>query len=198
MIPIASEPLIVHQIRWLKHAGIKSIVINLHHLSDHIKSYLGNGRMFGIKIQYSDETDLLDTGGGIVQALPLLGDGPFVVLNGDIWTNYPFSRLSRLDVQFAHLILTPKPSPVEPGDFALNGQFVRRNRDASTHDYIYCGIAVIHSRFFNASPMGTFSLTRDLIFSRCNKNEVTGEIFDGTWMDIGTPERLKEVQQLNL
>ena len=198
MIPIVGEPLIVHQIRWLKRAGIKSIVINLHHLSGQIKSYLGDGRMFGIKIQYSYETGLLDTGGGIVQALPLLGDGPFVVLNGDIWTNYPFSRLTQLDVQFAHLILTLKSSPAEPGDFALNGQFVRRNRDTAAHDYIYCGIAVVHSRFFNSSPVGAFSLTRDLIFSRCNENEVTGEVFNGTWIDIGTPDRLKEVRRLNL
>ncbi|HEY6598064.1 MAG TPA: sugar phosphate nucleotidyltransferase, partial [Pseudomonadales bacterium] len=92
LVAIAGTPLIVHQLRWLAAAGITDIVINLHHLGDAIAAALGDGAQFGVRIHYSRETTLLETGGGIVRALPSLGAGPFVILNGDVWTDYPFAR----------------------------------------------------------------------------------------------------------
>ena len=99
----------MHQIRWLRRAGITDIVVNLHHLGAQIEERVGRGRDLGVNVRYSREETLLDTGGGVKAALPLLGPGAFLVLNGDIWTNYPFSRLAPCVPSAGHLVLTPKP-----------------------------------------------------------------------------------------
>ena len=126
LIPIGTEPLIVHQLRWLHRAGIREVVINLHHLGGEIERTLGAGNDLGVRIHYSVEERLLDTGGGIRNALPILGDEPFVLLNGDIWTNYRFANLVGLRPRLAHLVLTPKPPEKTRADFHLARGRVRR------------------------------------------------------------------------
>ncbi len=198
MILINSEPLVVHQIRWLKRAGIRDIVINLHHLGEQIESCLGSGRHLGVKITFSREEELLDTGGGIAQALPLLGDSPFVVLNGDIWTNFTFSTLTEQSTQSAHLILQPAVSESAPRDFRLKGKLVEKDNNRSGHTHTFCGISLLHPRIFDNSPEGTFSLTRDLLFTLARENKVSGESFTGTWIDIGSPEGLKRARRVTM
>ena len=161
LLPIAGAPLIAHQVRWLAQAGIRDVVINLHHLGDAIATALGDGGAFGVRIAYSREATLLETGGGIVKALPLLGDQPFVILNGDTWTDYPFAQLSRpLGNDLAHLVLTATPSNRTAGDFGLDGDRVTR---ATERPYVYCGISLLSTALFDGAPTGPFSL-RDLLF----------------------------------
>ena len=194
LIPIGSEPLLVHQLRWLHRAGIRDVVINLHHLGGEIERTLGTGRDLGVRIRYSVEERLLDTGGGIKNALPVLGEEPFVLLNGDIWTNYRFANLVGLQPRLAHLVLTPTPPEKNRADFHLAGNRVRRGGD---DDLTYCGIAVITTALFADSPDGPFSLTRPLFEAAAN-GELEGEVFDGVWIDIGTPDQLKRVRRLTL
>ena len=196
MIPVSSEPLIVHQLKWLKRAGIRDIVINLHHLGEQIESHVGSGKQYGINVSYTHEAVLLDTGGGIFNALPKLGDEPFLVLNGDVWTNFRFADLAKCTTDCAHLILTRKPSVHAFGDFSLEGGYVTRYEDPQQHELTFCGISIIHPQIFDNSPRGAFSLTRDLLFNLIAKKEVTGEIFDGLWIDIGTQEGLKHVRRV--
>lgn len=198
MILINSEPLVVHQIRWLKRAGIRDIVINLHHLGDQIQSCLGSGRHLGVKVTFSREEDLLDTGGGIAQALQYLGDAPFLVLNGDIWTNFPFTTLTEKSTQTAHLILQPAESDSAPRDFRLDGKLVKKDEDKSKHTHTFCGISLLHPRVFDNQSQRTFSLTRDLLFALTKDNKVSGESFTGTWIDIGTPKGLKRVRRVTM
>ena len=194
LIPIGSEPLIVHQLRWLHRAGIREVVINLHHLGGDIERTLGAGNDLGVRIRYSVEERLLDTGGGIKNALPLLGDEPFVLLNGDIWTSYRFANLVGLRPRLAHLVLTPKPPEKTGADFHLAGGRVRRG---AADDLTYCGIAVVNKALFADTPDGPFSLTQPLFEAAAN-GDLEGEVFDGAWIDIGTPDQLKRVRRLTL
>ena len=194
LIPIGSEPLIVHQLRWLHRAGIREVVINLHHLGDQIERTLGAGNDLGVRIHYSVEERLLDTGGGIKNALPVLGDEPFVLLNGDIWTSYRFANLVGVRPRLAHLVLTPTPPEKTRADFHLAGGRVRRG---AGNDLTYCGIAVITKALFAGAPDGPFSLTQPLFEAAAN-GDLEGEVFDGAWIDIGTPDQLKRVRRLTL
>lgn len=114
MIPISSEPLIVHQIRWLHRGGIREVVINLHHLGSQIRDRLGSGGDLGVKIHYSEEPVLLDTGGGIKNALEHFDGEPFLVLNGDVWTNYRFKELIDSAIDGPHLVLVPAGKDARP------------------------------------------------------------------------------------
>lgn len=194
LIPIGSEPLIAHQLRWLHRAGIRDVVINLHHLGAEIARALGKGGDFGVRIRYSIEDELLDTGGGIKKALAFLGGEPFVLLNGDIWTNFRFAALCRLHPRAAHLVLTRKPPEKPRADFHLEGGRVRRG---DGNDLTYCGIAVINPALFDGSPDGPFSLTEPL-FKAAADGVLEGEVFEGSWIDIGTPDQLKRVRRLTL
>ncbi|MCY3820500.1 MAG: nucleotidyltransferase family protein [Gammaproteobacteria bacterium] len=195
LLPIAGEALIVHQLRWLHRAGITEIVVNLHHLGAQIERRVGNGRDLGVNVRYSREEALLDTGGGVRAALPMLGPAPFLVLNGDIWTNYPFDRLVDLVPAAGHLVLTPKPAHRETADFALADGRVRRNGDDGD-DLVFTGIAVINSALFDAAPEGPFNIAHALYFEAAKAGRLTGERFHGTWFDIGSPAQLKAVRRL--
>lgn len=196
LVPLGGEPLIVHQLRWLHRAGIRDIVVNLHHLGDAIEHALGDGSGLGVRIRYSREAELLDTGGGVRQALPHLGPGPFLVLNGDIWTSYAFGNLVASRPAKAHLVLTPTPPHKHHADFRINatGDALRVQR-GPTNDLTYCGIAVLDESLFVDTPDGAFSLT-DPLFRAVNAGEVTGEVFGGTWIDIGTPAELQRARRL--
>lgn len=197
MIPISSEPLIVHQLRWLKRAGIVDVVVNLHHLGEQIRAHLGSGRQFGVNISYSEEDEILETGGGIVKALPILGSDEFVLLNGDVWTGYRFSR-SVVDPEATmHLILVPKPEYRESGDVDLDGSKVRRPDEQESRLWVYSGIAFIKPEIFQGEKVRPFSL-REILFREIAANRVSGEIYEGNWFDIGTHEQLKRVRRLML
>lgn len=197
MIPISSEPLIVHQLRWLKRGGITDVVINLHHLGEQIRSHLGSGRQFGVSITYSEEEELLDTGGGIVNALSLLGDDEFVVLNGDVWTSFRFQRQLVEPQATIHLILVSRPETREHGDFGLNQHWVSRSEAPTSNTWVYSGIAYVNPSVFASESLRAFSL-RDVIFKEVAEGRVSGEVFDGIWFDVGTHDALKRVRRLML
>jgi N-acetyl-alpha-D-muramate 1-phosphate uridylyltransferase len=192
LLPLAGKPLIEWQIEALTQAGVNEIVINLHHLGNQIRDHLGNGERFGVHIQYSPEPELLETGGGIVNALPLLQHEPFWLLNGDIWTDFDFTQLPTAPrpPNQAHLVLTPTPSSRETGDFEIaGGQITQRG-----NSYVYCGIAVLTPKLFEGVDVAHFSL-RELYFALIAQNRISAQIHAGVWHDIGTLEEYRSLQQ---
>jgi MurNAc alpha-1-phosphate uridylyltransferase len=189
MLPIRGRPLLEHQIGWLRAAGITELVINLHHLGDRIEAYLGDGSAFGVRIRYSREAVLLDTGGGIVKALPLLGSDPFVVLNGDIYTDFPFAQLGPPPAWAdMHLVVTPTPAFRTEGDFLVDGGRIT----ARGGDFVYCGIAVIRPEVFTGDEVKPFSL-REHFFRAMRSGRLSAAVWNGIWTDIGTEAQLRAV-----
>lgn len=194
LVPVAGVPLIEYHLRALAAAGVKDVVINHAWLGAQIEEYLGNGAKWGLSINYSAEGEPLETGGGIFKALPLLGDEPFALVNGDVWTEYNFSRLPQKPEGLAHLVLVDNPGHHGRGDFCLRqGQVSDGQDDAQT--LTYSGIAVIDPKLFEACEAGAFKLA-PLLRQAMESGRVTGEHYNGHWVDVGTLERLAEVEQL--
>ncbi len=192
LLEVKGQPLITHHLKNLAQAGFREIVINLAHLGEQIRATLGNGEQWGLNIHYSPEpAGALDTGGGIMQALPLLGDAPFAVINADIFSHYPLARLRAVKCSHAHLVLVPNPKHNSDGDFALQGGHVLSEPDGQLR-HTFSGISVYHPRFFDTTPTGRFSVV-PVLREAMNARRVTGELFRGYWRDIGTVERLNEV-----
>jgi MurNAc alpha-1-phosphate uridylyltransferase len=136
----------------------------------------------------------LDTGGGIQQALPLLGDSPFAIINADIFTDYPLARLRVIKCSQAHLVLVPNPEHHPDGDFALQGGYANRESDPdNTIRHTFSGISVYHPRFFESVPAGRFSVV-PMLFAAAKLRKLTAEIYRGRWHDIGTMERLETLR----
>jgi MurNAc alpha-1-phosphate uridylyltransferase len=189
MVNVHGRPLLAHQIEWLTQAGIVDLVINLHHLGEQIETHFGDGTAFGARIRYSHEETLLETGGGIVNALPLLGDAPFLILNGDIYTDFPFEDLAPLpDWADIHLVVTPKPDYRDKGDF----EFAEGRITARGDSYVYCGIALLRPEIFAADRAEPFSL-RDRFFNAMERGTLSAQVWDGYWIDIGSQARLDAV-----
>ena len=188
LVEVAGKPLIEYHIEALSRAGFTEIVINQGHLGDLLPAAIGDGGRWGIAIHWSDEQpDALETGGGIYQALPLLGPAPFLVVNGDIWTDYPFKRLRAIKCDWAHLVMVANPAYKPQGDFAL---LHGRISDNGENMLTFSGIAVYHPRLFGNCKAGKFSVV-PLLRSAMTNHLVTGEKYTGTWEDIGTLERLE-------
>ncbi|MEZ5560722.1 MAG: nucleotidyltransferase family protein [Pseudomonadales bacterium] len=191
LVEVAGRPLIEHQLSWLRRAGVDTVVINLHHLAAQIVAALGDGSRFGLQIIYSHEAELLETGGGIVKALPALGDAPFVLINGDIYTDFDLADLPAEPAPGcdAHLLLTPKPGFRAEGDFEAAAGRVTGRGDA----YVYCGIAVLRPRLLAGRSECRFSL-RDALFAAVERHAVSAQIWRGLWTDIGTLEQLQALR----
>ena len=181
--------LIEHQIVKMKAAGFRDFVINHAWLGAQIEQALGDGARLGVNIQWSREGEPLETAGGIVRALPLLGNEPFALVNADIWTDYPFVKLrSALAPQdLAHLVLVPNPGHHPQGDFNLAGSRLQQAAGAQRHTY--SGIAVFHPELFAGMPEGKAPLL-PLLQKAIALGRASGELFAGDWIDVGTPERL--------
>jgi MurNAc alpha-1-phosphate uridylyltransferase len=192
LVDVGGKPLIEHHLENLAGAGFRNVVINQGHLGDMLPRTLGDGSRWGINILWSDEQpEALETGGGIFQALPQLGLAPFLVLNGDVWTDYPFTRLRAVKCDWAHLVMVPNPEHNPTGDFSLEGARIREHGDNSL---TFSGIGVYHPRLFESCQPGKFSVV-PLLRSAMKKHLVTGEKFCGGWNDIGTLERLETARQ---
>lgn len=183
LLPVNGQPLIVRQLQQLRAADIIHVVINLYHLGDLIAHALGNGEKFGMQIAYSHEQSLLETGGGIKNALPLLEEEEFIVCNGDIYTDFDFSSLPNALApnDTAHLVLTPTPKTRARGDFEYSRGRVTQRGD----DFVYCGISIFSQRIFANSPEGAFS-SRDLMFEAIEQGQLSAQVHSGQWTDIGT------------
>ena len=188
MLPVRGQPLIERHVIALARAGMERIVINLAWLGSRISGYLGDGARYGVPIVYSEERPrALETAGGIFRALPLLAPGPFAVVNGDVYTDFPFESLQIAADQDAHLVLVPNPTQHPQGDFGLDEGLALA---VAANKYTFSGIAVYRSTLFAGCSDGVFPLKplllRSMAASRCS-----AELYTGLWEDIGTPERLQ-------
>jgi N-acetyl-alpha-D-muramate 1-phosphate uridylyltransferase len=188
MLPVRGQPLIERLVIALARAGMERIVINLAWLGARISGYLGDGARYGVSILYSEERPrALETAGGIFRALPLLAPGPFAVVNGDVYTDFPFESLQIAAGQDAHLVLVPNPTQHPQGDFGLNEGLALA---AAANKYTFSGIAAYRSTFFAGCSDGVFPLKPLLLRSMAAKR-CSAELYTGVWEDIGTPERLQ-------
>jgi MurNAc alpha-1-phosphate uridylyltransferase len=194
LVRAGGVPLIEYHLRALAAAGFTEIVINHAWLGQQIEDYLGDGARYGVSIQYSPEVEPLETGGGIFRALPLLGEEAFVVVNGDIWTDYDFSVLHQPIAGLAHLVLADNPAHHPTGDFGLNDGQVRDGQPGGA-TLTYSGIAVLHPQLFDGCSAGAFKLA-PLLRAAMAQGQVSGEHLNGHWVDVGTHERLAEVETL--
>lgn len=194
LVKAGGVPLIEYHLRALAAAGFTEVVINHAWLGQQIEAHLGDGARFGLRISYSPEGEPLETGGGIFQALPLLGDQPFLLVNGDIFTDYPFAELRRPLSGLAHLVLVDNPGHHAGGDFCLDDGRVRDAQPGQA-SLTYSGIAVLSPALFVGCAAGAFKLA-PLLREAMVGGLVSGERFAGCWVDVGTHERLAEVEQL--
>jgi MurNAc alpha-1-phosphate uridylyltransferase len=189
LLEIGGVPLILHHLEALSAAGFSEVVINLSWLGDQIKQRLGDGTRYGLAIRYSEEgPEPLETGGGIRHALPLLGLQPFLVVNGDVWTDYPYGQLrERLgEADLAHLVLVPNPPQHPRGDFeCVNGRLGNGPDERLT----FAGIGVYRPELVADSSERIFSSV-PLLRRAADAGRASAEVYLGTWNDIGTPERL--------
>lgn len=184
------KPLIAHTVERLVDAGVTVLVVNLAYLGEQIEAYLGDGSRFCASIRYSWEREgALETGGGIYRALPLLGDEPFIVVNGDVATDYPLPRLKLPEASHAHLVLVQNPEHNQRGDFGLEEHYVT---DSAAAKWTYSGLALITPALFAGCADGRFPLA-PILRRAMQERRVTGEIYAGFWKDIGTVERLMEL-----
>ncbi|MBF8726323.1 N-acetylmuramate alpha-1-phosphate uridylyltransferase MurU [Pseudomonas putida] len=194
LIPLAGRPLIEYHLMALAAAGVTDVVINHAWLGEQIEDHLGDGSRYGLRIAYSPEGEPLETGGGIFKALPLLGDAPFLLINGDIWTDYDFSRLQAPLQGQAHLVLVDNPGHHGQGDFRLAGTQVV-DGDGAAGTLTFSGISVLHPALFEGCKPGAFKLA-PLLRQAMASGQVSGEHFTGHWVDVGTVERLAEAERL--
>lgn len=191
LLQAGGKPIIQHTIEQLVSAGFNDIVINVAHLGQQIIDSLGAGEQWGASIAYSDEgKEGLETAGGIMNALPILGRDPFLVVNGDIACEYDFSQLHNKSFDLAHLVLIPNPEHHEEGDFHLtaHGELMVEGNSKLT----YSGIGLFHPDLFNGTLPGKHKLA-PILRKAMSEGRVTGEQFNDFWLDIGTPERLVEL-----
>ncbi len=193
LLRAGGKMLIEYHLEALVRAGIDDIVINHAHLGDQIESALGDGRRYGARIRYSVEPEgALETGGGIYQALPLLGDGPFLVVNGDIWTELNYAWLPRDFDGLAYLVLVDNPAHHTQGDFCLSAG---RLSECAGPRLTFSGIGLYRAALFKDCSPGKFPLA-PLLRQCMPAGQVCGMHFTGRWFDIGTPERLAELDRV--
>lgn len=193
LLEVGGKPLIVWHIERLAMAGITDLVINHAHLGQQIEQRLGDGSDWGVRIRYSVEGEgrALETGGGIYKALPLLGDLPFLVVNADIWCDVDYATLGLGEGDLAELVLVNNPPHNPQGDFALSGARVARDGDSRL---TFSGIGVYHPQLFDDCSPGAFPLA-PLLREAMDAGRVSGTHHRGQWSDIGTPQRLDELNR---
>ncbi len=189
LLKVAGKYLIEYSIASLIKRGVRDIVINICYHAEQIKNALGDGSRYGANFYYSEEKEALETGGGIFQALPLLGDQPFIVLSSDVITDYPLQHLSSDVSQLAHLILVDNPVYHPRGDFCLRDSTIYC---AEQNEFTFANVGIYRPEIFANCQAGKFRLG-DLLKEAVKKSQVTGEYYQGVWHNVGTPEDLSLV-----
>ena len=188
LLKAAGKSLIEYHIEHLAAAGIGDLVINHARFGEQIEAALGDGSRYGVSIRYSPEGENpLETGGGIRHALPLLDTDPFLVVNADVYSDFPFTPLTMPAASLAHLVLVDNPAHNPEGDFSLTGDRVGL---AASPRYTYSGIGLYRPDLFADTTPGAFPLA-PLLHAAATSGRVSGQHYTGTWMDVGTPERLQ-------
>ncbi|HWU65994.1 MAG TPA: nucleotidyltransferase family protein [Methylophilus sp.] len=192
LLAVGGKPLIVWHIERLARAGFRELVINHAHLGAQIEAALGDGRQWQVSICYSAEATALETAGGIANALPLLGDLPFLVINGDVFTDIDYADLTLPADRLAHLVMVDNPPQHAAGDFGLEHGFVL---DSAEHRLTFSGVGVYHPELFSSIQHGQAAKLAPLLRAAMQQQRVTGQHHHGLWHDIGTPERLAQLDQ---
>jgi len=194
LIRVQGKPLIEWHLEKLSATGFKDIVINVSYLPKIIKDYVGDGSKWQLSVTYSEENPILETAGGIKNALPLLGRKPFAVINADIFSSFDYAKLRLVnlsDSSNGYLVLVANPEHNQAGDFGLLANDCLALNSKILHTF--SGIAVYHPRFFNEVKLGIKMQLLPLLKSSISNSLIKGELFKGIWSDIGTPERLEAV-----
>lgn len=192
MVRVGGEHLIDRHLHMLAAADVDTVVINLGWLGEQIAEHVGSGQQYGLQVVFSPEYDnILETGGGILRALPLLGDAPFWVLNADVYTHWTLPDRSLGDDAVAELILVPTPAHKPGGDFGLHDGWISNN---DGRPYTYSGIGRYRSDFFAHAETGRFSVV-PMLRAAADEQRLAGSLFDGTWEDVGTVERLEKLNR---
>jgi len=193
LIPLNGKPLIVHHLEKLAKAGFREVVINHAWLGEQIEAALGDGSQWGLTISYSPETEALETGGGVFQALPLLGQQPFLLINGDVWTDWDYRLASATALDTDHALgwlwLTENPEHNPAGDFDLRDGLVVDERA-----FTFSGISVLSPRLWEGKTAGAYPLA-PMLREAMAADKMQGALLDSAWVDVGTPQRLSELEQ---
>ena len=208
LLDVRGKPLIVYHLEALARVGIKEVVINTAWLGAKLEGYLGDGSEYGLSIRWSREAEPLETGGGICQALPLLGGEPFLLINGDVWTDYPFEQLRARPLEknrLAHLVLVPNPEHNPAGDYCF-ADIPGADKSAGFGGvvvgplpieqlkgrltYTFSGLSLLHPQLFANSNRGQAFPLRDVFAPGFRAGQISGELYRGEWCDVGTVERL--------
>lgn len=195
LLEVGGKPLIVWHIEKLKKIGVTEIIINSAWLADILIGTLGDGSQFGVDIRWTREAEGLETAGGIINALPLLGTEPFILVNGDVWTTYDFSALLNIELKddLAHLVYVTNPAQHPKGDFILDaGRSYTFEQEHAGEALTYSGIAVIHPNMFNGLEAGKRPLA-PLLKQAMLDGKISAEKMQTAWVDVGTPERLSDL-----
>jgi len=197
LLPVGDSTLIELHLKKLASAGVNEVVINISHLAEKIEQHLGSGERYGLKIIFSKEEKPLETAGGIKNALHLLGNKPFIVVNGDVWSDYPLTKLvakaNSLGDCLAHLVLVANPEHHPDGDYSIDstGRVLNKNSERA---FTFSGISVLSPSIFEKE------LTSNRLAAVFNpliaEQKISAEIYQGQWLDVGTPERLEVLKQL--
>lgn len=199
LVEAGGKPLIIYHIERLAQAGVKELVINTGYLGHKIQDYLGDGSQWSVEIQYSEEAhdSPLETAGGINKALPLLGQEPFLVLNADVWCDYPFEQLIQNAEQvcgdsanLAHLVLIPNPDFKEFGDFSLESGKIHEGKELT-----FAGISIMHPALFADMQSNIAYPLKPLLDKAIADERLSGELYQGQWFDVGTLQRLEQLNQ---
>ena len=197
LISARGKPLIEWHLEKLSTTGFKNIVINVCYLPEIIKDFVGDGSKWKLNVTYSEENPILETAGGIKNALSLLGEEPFAVINADIFSNFDYAKLQLINLNNTsdgYLVLVKNPEHNQAGDFGLlDNNCLAVNSDIL---YTFSGIAVYHPRFFNELELGIKMQLLPLLNSSISHSLIKGELFEGVWSDIGTPERLNIINKI--
>jgi MurNAc alpha-1-phosphate uridylyltransferase len=192
LIEVRGRSLLERHLDNLRSAGIEDVVINLGWQGKQIRERIGSGSEYGLNVVYSDEgDDVLETGGGIMNALHLLGNGPFLIVNADIYTDMPVSDVLLRDDALGHLVLIAKPDYRDSGDFDLADGWVKNSASPSL---TYSGVSVYRPEIFVGCEAGRFSIV-PLLRQAADDGRLQGSFYEGPWADIGTPERLKAAHE---
>ncbi len=197
LLEVGGKPLIVWHIEKLQKIGVQEIVINTAWLGEKLVDALGDGSQFGVKILWSHEGEGLETAGGIINALPLLGNEPFILVNGDVWTTMDFAPLLNVQLQddLAHLVLVENPVQHPQGDFTLAANKAYTFEQArSGENLTYSGVAVMHPQMFDGLESGKRPLA-PLLKQAMQQEKISAQKLQGVWVDVGTPERLNALDQ---
>jgi len=188
LVPVAGKPLIAYHLEALARAGVRDVVINLAYRGSQVREALAEGGRYGVRIEYSDEgPQPIETGGGIFKALSLLGPEPFLVVNGDVWTDFDFTRMPALEPgAHAHLVMVPNPPHLARGDFGLDSGYLT---ESEQHRHTYSGLGIYSPELFAGCVAGKFPLL-PLLKRAIAARRLRGHVYRGVWSDIGTPERL--------